>query len=149
MDECRDGGIGRRSRLKIVRSQGHERSRLSPGTMQKLTVVFDDACPTCTVGKNFAQAHDKASALDFVGMHSERGQTLIRQHGLNMSDSAFAFHVDGSRTEKSQMIRDVLAHNGVIGFLLGLPFRIPYISDKLYDLLALHRRHRTKSVEHR
>lgn len=29
---CRDGGIGRRTGLKILRSQGHESSILSPGT---------------------------------------------------------------------------------------------------------------------
>lgn len=112
---------------------------------KKLTVVFDDKCPTCTVGMNVADALDSHDAVEFVGMNTERGKALIQQHNLDMNASAYAFHADGTKTEKSRMMRDVLAHNGILGFLLSLPFRIPFVSDKVYSVLALHRKHVTKS----
>ncbi len=109
------------------------------------TVVFDDGCPTCTVGKDFAAAHDSGKALKFVGMNTEEGKALIEKHQLDMNASAYVLHHDGSRAAKSEMIREVLAHNGLLGFVFSLPFRIPYLSDVLYDLLALHRKHVTKT----
>ncbi len=109
------------------------------------TVVFDDGCPTCTVGKDFAQAHDADKALRFVGMNTEEGKALIEKYQLDMNASAYVLNEDGSLAAKAEMIREVLEHNGPIGFVFSLPFRIPFVSNVLYDLLALHRRHVTKT----
>ena len=38
--KCRDGGTGRRNRLKIYRSQGHEGSSPSPGTNKSLNKIL-------------------------------------------------------------------------------------------------------------
>lgn len=123
-----------------------EGSSPSSGTMEKkLTVVYDDGCPVCTVGKNTANALDREDAVDFVGMNTERGKTFIAQHNLDMNASAYALHEDGRITEKSQMVRDVLEHNGILGYLSSLPFRVPYFNDTLYDFLAWTRWHATKS----
>ncbi len=111
----------------------------------KKTVVFDDGCPTCTVGKDFAESHDAQKALTFVGMNTEEGKVLIEKHNLDMNASAYVLREDGSRAAKSEMIREVLAHNGLLGFVFSVPFRVPYLSDMLYDLLALHRKHVTRS----
>jgi len=113
---------------------------------KKLTVVYDDGCPACTVGKNFSEKLDQEKSMEFVGMNSEQGRALIRQHDLDMNASAYAFREDGSKTARSRMMRDVLARNGWLGFLFSLPFRIPLLGDKLYDVLARHRRHTTKSA---
>jgi predicted DCC family thiol-disulfide oxidoreductase YuxK len=112
---------------------------------KKLTVVFDDGCPMCTVGMNVADSLDGKDAVEFVGMNTERGKTLVQEHKLDMNASAYAFRADGTRTEKSQMMRDVLANNGVLGFIMSLPFRIPYLNDILYRILAWTRWHITKS----
>ncbi len=112
---------------------------------QRKVVVFDDGCPTCTVGMEFAEAHDTEKLLTFVGMNTEEGKSLIEKHKLDMNASAYVLRDDGSHAEKSEMIREVLAHNGPLGFMFSLPFRIPYLSDALYDLLALHRKHVTKT----
>ncbi len=112
---------------------------------EKKLVVYDDGCPTCTVGKDFAESHDTDGALKFVGMNTEEGKTLIEKHQLDMNASAYVLREDGTRAGKAEMIREVLAHNGPLGFVLSLPFRVPYLSDVLYDLLALHRKHVTKS----
>ena len=92
-----------------------------------------------------AGALDNDKAVDFVGMNSERGKTLIEQHGLDMNQSAYAFNSDGTRSEKSHFMRDVLAHGGSVGFILSLPFRVPILGDLLYSLLATIRYHITKS----
>lgn len=112
---------------------------------EKLTVVFDDKCPTCTVGVNASAALDTDKTVEFVGMNTERGQAMVKEHNLDMNASAYAFRADGSRAEKAQMMRDVLAHNGIAGFFLSLPFRIPFFGDMLYEFLAWTRWHLTKS----
>lgn len=112
---------------------------------KEMVVVFDDRCPTCATGKRFAESFDQDKRIDFVGMNTERGKALIQERGLDMGRSAYALHADGSTAEKSHMVRDVLARNGLVGFFLSLPFRIPHIGDTLYTVLALHRRHTTKS----
>ncbi len=112
---------------------------------KKEVVVFDDGCPTCTVGMEFAEAHDSKKALTFVGMNTEEGKALIEKHQLDMSASAYVVQGDGTRVEKARMMVEVLSHNGLLGFVLSIPFRVPYLSDWLYNMLALHRKHVTKS----
>lgn len=112
---------------------------------KKLTVVYDDKCPMCSVGMNVADSLDKKEVVDFVGMNTDRGRALIQEHKLDMNKSAYVFREDGTRTEKSRMIRDILEHNGFLGFLMSLPFRIPYLNDVLYNILAWTRWHITKS----
>jgi predicted DCC family thiol-disulfide oxidoreductase YuxK len=107
---------------------------------ERLTVVYDDGCPTCTVGKNLSEKLDKNKKLDFVGMNTERGHSLVHEHGLDMHASAYAIR-DGKVSGKSAMVRDVLTHNGTLGFFISLPFRIPWVGDRLYELIARHRSH--------
>jgi predicted DCC family thiol-disulfide oxidoreductase YuxK len=111
----------------------------------KLKVVYDDGCPMCTVGMNVADALDKDEAVEFIGMNTEEGKSLIRERGLDMNATAYAFHADGTTSEKRHMLRDVLAHNGPIGFVLSLPFRVPYLGDALYALFAFVRLRITRS----
>lgn len=111
----------------------------------KKVVVYDDGCPTCTVGMEFAKKLDGEEVLEFVGMNTEKGGELVRTHGLDMNASAYVLHSDGSRTEKAKMMVEVLSHTGGLGFLLGLPFRVPFFGERLYYLLTLHRKHVTKS----
>jgi len=112
--------------------------------MEKLKVVFDDGCPTCTLGKNMSERLDTTHSIEFIGMNTENGKRLITEHGLNMTESAYAIQ-ENTISGKSGMVRRVLAYNGIIGAILSIPFRIPWFSDKLYDLLALHRKHVTTS----
>ena len=108
--------------------------------MEKLKVVFDDGCPTCTLGKNMSERLDTTHSIEFIGMNTEHGKRLITANGLNMTESAYAIQ-ENTISGKSEMARRVLAHNGIIGAILSIPFRIPWLSDKFYDVLALHRRH--------
>lgn len=112
---------------------------------KKLTVVFDDGCPMCTVGMNVADALDKTDSIEFIGMNTDRGKDLILKHNLDMNKSAYAFRADGAVTEKSHMLRDVLMFNGPVGFFLSLPLRVPYLNNCLYGILAWIRWHVTKS----
>ena len=90
--------------------------------------------------KELSTKFDKDGNIDFVGMHTERGKQLVRDRQLDMQASAYA--LDGERISgKAKMVRDVLAHNGAIGFFLSLPFRIPWLGDRLYEFCALHRDH--------
>jgi predicted DCC family thiol-disulfide oxidoreductase YuxK len=115
-------------------------------TPKKLTLVYDDGCPTCTVGVTIAKKLDKNGSLILVGMNTEEGRELVHKHGLDMNSSAYALSENGSITAKAQMAKDVLANKGLGGFLLSLPFRLPSpIADRLYWLLAQHRRHTTKT----
>jgi predicted DCC family thiol-disulfide oxidoreductase YuxK len=111
---------------------------------RKVKVIYDDGCPTCTVGMHIAHAIDHNDSLEFIGMNTEEGKRVIQEHGLDMEKSAYV--IDGDAISgRAQMMRDVLARGGVIGFLLSLPFRIPLIGNALYDLLALHRKHVTRT----
>ncbi len=107
---------------------------------ERPVVVYDDGCPACTVGKKLSERLDAKKNLDFVGMNTERGKGLVQTHDLNMHASAYL--IEGAVvSDKAKMMRDVLAHNGPIGFLMSLPFRIPWFGDRLYELIALHRSH--------
>lgn len=112
--------------------------------MGTLKVIYDDGCPTCTVGKNAAERLDTNRSIEFIGMNTEHGKQLIAEHDLNMNESAYALDKNGI-SKRSAMVRRVLARGGAVGAILSAPFRIPWLSDKLYDVLALHRRHITTS----
>lgn len=111
-------------------------------TQSTTTVIFDDGCPTCQVGMDMAEYLDTANTIEFVGMNTDEGKKLITQHGLDMERSAYAIH-DGSIMQKAAFMREVFGRSGIRGWLISLPFRIPYFSDRAYDLLARHRKHRT------
>ncbi len=111
---------------------------------EKKVVVYDDGCPTCTVGMEFAKKLDGEQALEFVGMNSEKGKELVRANGLDMNASAYVLH-NGSKTGKAKMMVEILSHNGLFGFVLSLPFRLPVVGEWLYYLLTLHRKHVTKT----
>jgi predicted DCC family thiol-disulfide oxidoreductase YuxK len=99
---------------------------------QRKVVVFDDKCPACTVGMEFAESHDADSALKFVGINTEEGKMLIKKHDLDVNASAYVLHEDGSRAEKSAMMAEILSHNGFLGMVLSLPFRVPIVGNWLY-----------------
>lgn len=111
---------------------------------KRVQVIYDDGCPTCTLGVHFAEGIDLRKELEFVGMNTTEGQRVISEHGLDMKKSAYVIE-NGAVSERAHMMRDVLARGGFIGLLLGLPFRVPYLGNALYDLLALHRRHVTRT----
>lgn len=113
---------------------------------KKVTLVYDDGCPTCTVGVNVAKKLDRDGDLTLVGMNTDAGRELVHKHSLDMNASAYAIAQDGTISAKAQMAKDVLAGKGLGGFLLSLPFRLPRpMADAIYKLLALHRRHTTKT----
>lgn len=111
----------------------------------KKTVIFDDGCPTCRVGMEFAQTHGGSESLEFVGMNTEEGKALIEKHQLDMNASAYVVHDDGSRAEKARMMVEIFSRAGFLGLLASLPFRVPIVGDWMYSLLALHRKHVTKT----
>ncbi|HWO07637.1 MAG TPA: DCC1-like thiol-disulfide oxidoreductase family protein [Candidatus Paceibacterota bacterium] len=109
--------------------------------MERPIVIYDDDCPVCTVGKNASERLDTEKHLEFVGMNTSRGRELVRTRNLDIHTSAY--YIDGEYvTEKARMMRDVLAHNGVVGFVASLPFRIPWFGDRLYELISRHQEHR-------
>lgn len=112
---------------------------------EKKIVIYDDGCPTCTVGMEFAEKHDSDGAFTFVGMNTEEGQALIVKHQLDMSASAYVVHDDGSHAEKARMMVEIFSRAGFLGLLVSLPFRVPILGNWLYGLLALHRKHATKT----
>ena len=111
---------------------------------KRVKVIYDDGCPTCTVGVHLAHGMDLREELELIGMNTEEGKRVIVEHGLDMERSAYVIE-DGVIGERAHMMRDVLSRAGFIGLLLSLPFRIPYVGNALYDVLALHRKHVTKT----
>jgi predicted DCC family thiol-disulfide oxidoreductase YuxK len=111
---------------------------------RKVKVIYDDGCPTCTVGISLAGTLDHADSMEFIGMNTDAGKHIIAEKGLDMVESAYV--IDGERVEgKAAFMREVFSRGGVIGFLISLPFRIPIIGNAIYYLLALHRAHVTKT----
>lgn len=110
----------------------------------RMKVIYDDGCAACTVGKNFAQRFDHRYAIKFVGMNTEEGRHLMSAFRLNMDQSAYAVK-GGLILNKRQMMCEVLDHDGLIGFIVSIPFRIPYLGDILYDFLAACRNRITTS----
>jgi|GEM_PF-3080840 len=111
---------------------------------KRVKVIYDDSCPTCTVGMHVAHGIDRHQELEFIGMNTDEGQRMIDEHSLNMEKSVYV--IDGETiSERARMMRDVLARGGVIGFFLSLPFRIPFVGNMIYDILTLHRKHVTKT----
>jgi predicted DCC family thiol-disulfide oxidoreductase YuxK len=99
----------------------------------------------CKVGMEFADKFDAKDELRFVGMNTEEGKELVRANGLDMNASAYVFRADGEKIEKRKMMVEILSHDGVLGFVLSLPFRVPILGDGLYYLLTVLRFHVTKS----
>jgi predicted DCC family thiol-disulfide oxidoreductase YuxK len=111
----------------------------------RMKVLYDDCCAACTVGKNFAQRFDHRYAIKFVGMSTEEGKRLMTAFRLDTNQSAYAVK-GGLILNKRQMMCEVLSHDGLIGSIVSIPFRIPYLGDWLYDLLAVCRSRITTST---
>lgn len=112
---------------------------------RKVKVIYDDGCPTCTVGISIADRLDHADSMEFIGMNTDAGKQIIAEKGLDMMESAYV--VDGDAVAgKAAFMREVFSRGGVVGTLISLPFRIPILGNALYRLLALHRRHVTKTT---
>ena len=111
---------------------------------KRVKVIYDDHCPTCRIGISLADSLDRTGTLEFIGMNTEEGAELVREHSLDMSASAYI--LDGSKIEgKAAFMRTLFRRGGFLGFLISLPFRIPYVGTTLYSLLARHRAHVTTS----
>lgn len=114
------------------------------GMERKVKVIYDDGCPTCRVGISLAEKLDREHGMEFVGMNTDAGRAIIAEKKLDMAESAYL--VDGdSVAGKAAFMREVFSRGGLIGVLISLPFRVPYVGNALYRLLALHRRHVTKT----
>lgn len=111
---------------------------------RKVKVIYDDGCPTCTVGISIADKLDHADSMEFIGMNTDAGKRIIAEKDLDMLESAYLIDGD-SVAGKAAFMREVFRRGGVFGFLISLPFRIPLLGNALYRLLALHRRHVTKT----
>ena len=99
---------------------------------------------TCGALKSASERLDANKSIKYVGMNTVEGKELVAARGLDMSNSAYAIE-ENVVFEKARMVSHVLSYHGFIGALLRLPFQIPWLSDKLYDFLALHRTHITKN----
>ena len=111
---------------------------------RRVKVIYDDGCPTCSVGIAFADKLDHTDSMELIGMNTEEGKRIVSDRGLNMTESAYV--IDGeSISGKAAFMREVFRRGGLIGLLISLPFRVPYFGNVLYRLLALHRKHITRT----
>lgn len=114
---------------------------------KKLVLIFDDTCAMCSRGINFVDTLSKDLPVRPVSMHSVEGQRYIAVHKLDMNASAYLIDEHGVIKEKEAMAASVLRRAGILGKLLSIPFRIPYVSRMLYAMLAWVRFH-TTSTKH-
>jgi predicted DCC family thiol-disulfide oxidoreductase YuxK len=112
--------------------------------MEDTTVlVFDDRCATCSLGVRAVQRLNADNSIRYVGMNSPEGNKYVHDLNLDMNASAYLIDKHGTIKEKEAMAASVLAKSGVVGTLLSVPFRIPYVSRFLYTALAWVRFHTT------
>ena len=108
---------------------------------KKLTVVYDNACRTCTVARSIGEKLDTGGAIEYVGMHTDHGKELVAKHSLDMEKSAYAISEDGSIASHADMIHTVLSASGRMGQILGGLLRIlpNTAADRLYNFASKHR----------
>ncbi len=111
----------------------------------KSMLIFDDGCKVCSLGVRSAATLTKDDDVRYVGMSTEEGKGYVQKHALDMNASAYLIHADGTVQEKEAMAAAVLRRGGPLGYVLSLPFRIPYVSRFLYNVLAWVRFHTTKT----
>ena len=107
----------------------------------KQTIVYDNTCATCSVAQMVGTKLDSTGSIDFVGMHTPRGQELIAKHGLDMGRSAYAISPDGTVSERADMVTAVFASSGLIGKYMGAIFNsLPRVfANNVYDWVSRHR----------
>ena len=104
-------------------------------------VVFDGVCNACNAWVRFLLRRDRQQRFHFAAMQSERGQALMRAHGLDPTDPRSFLYLDAGQayTESTGILR-VFAQLGGLWRAAAFLSLVPsVIRDPVYRWLARNR----------
>lgn len=107
----------------------------------KPIVLFDGVCNLCNGLVGFLISHDPHGHLRFAAMQSKAGQTLLRRHGLPLTDYQSFVLLDQNRVYlKSTGFLRLLGYLRRPWYWLRVLRFVPRSwRDWIYDLIARHR----------
>jgi predicted DCC family thiol-disulfide oxidoreductase YuxK len=104
-------------------------------------VIFDGFCHVCSAGVRIVKKHPVEPPFELIPMQSERGQSLLLEHGIDLKDPMTFLVLDGEKsfTESDGAIHVMQVIGGI--WRLGAAGRILPKSwrDWLYRVLARNR----------
>jgi predicted DCC family thiol-disulfide oxidoreductase YuxK len=103
-------------------------------------ILFDGICNLCNSSVQFILKRDADGKFKFAPLQGDKGQGLLKKHGLNTDMNSFVLIENGKIYTKSSAALRVCRHlNGA--WKIGLVFFIipRFIRDYLYDIVAKNR----------
>jgi predicted DCC family thiol-disulfide oxidoreductase YuxK len=109
--------------------------------MEHPTLLFDGYCNLCNRSVLAVIKRDPQAIFRFASLHSESGQSLLAQHGINSDEiNSVVLVYKRSFSVKSDAVFDVFKHlGGFYGFLVILKFIPPSFRNWIYDWVARNR----------
>ena len=104
-------------------------------------VLYDGVCPLCNGSVRFLAPRDRTGRLRFAAIQSEAGQTVLRRHGLPLTDwASFIFLEEGAvHLKSSACLRIICYMSGAWPALSVLRILPRRVSDWFYDRVAGNR----------
>jgi predicted DCC family thiol-disulfide oxidoreductase YuxK len=104
-------------------------------------VVFDGYCHICTGGVRFVLRHPVHPPFEIVPMQSDRGRSLLLQHGIDPENATTFLVLDGDRamTESDASIHLISALGGIWRIAEAGRIVPKRVRDWMYRLLARNR----------
>ncbi|MDO5655682.1 MAG: DCC1-like thiol-disulfide oxidoreductase family protein [Flavobacteriaceae bacterium] len=104
-------------------------------------VLFDGVCNLCNATIQRLIRWDKKKVLKFSSLQSEIGQTILREHALNLQEfNTFLYLRNGRLFTRSDAALEVLNDLGGIGKLAQIFYVIPrFVRNGVYDFVSRNR----------
>lgn len=103
-------------------------------------ILFDGVCNLCNHSVQFIIKRDPKGYFKFASLHSEIGQYLLRQHGLNQGMDSFVL-IENKKIfmRSTAALRVSMQLSGFWKFLTIFLIVPPFIRDFLYNIIAKNR----------
>lgn len=116
---------------------------MSAPTDEAPVVLFDGVCNLCNGAVQFILDHDRTKVLRFASLQSDRGQALLRAHGIPIPEGdpeSIVLIQDGHAYERSTAALQIAAHLTAPWSWIRICLVVPrFVRDLVYKLIAKNR----------
>ncbi|MBC7866074.1 MAG: thiol-disulfide oxidoreductase DCC family protein [Gloeobacteraceae cyanobacterium ES-bin-316] len=109
--------------------------------IQQPVILFDGVCNLCNESVKFVVNHDKQGLFKFASLQSEKGQQLLKQYNLSVTEfNSFVLIQNNQAYIKSTAALMVAKQlSGVVKTLYVFRIIPTFLRDLFYNFIALNR----------
>jgi predicted DCC family thiol-disulfide oxidoreductase YuxK len=112
-----------------------------PSNSESKIILFDGVCNFCNYWVNFIIDHDKQNIFKFAALQSEKGKELLDKFHLPKDDFDSFILISQDKVYKKSFAAFEISKflNGWVKIFSPLRFLPQYLTDFVYDLVAMNR----------